>query len=332
MRAICKISGLPLYKSPYLIGFDLADIHPIFRAKRKLILTPQMVHNFMRAQAAEEKKLIFLAVMNATELVEWRAVANPSQATCEKYFFKLMHTAGWLAHAEYTYRHIVGFPQFVCDETTSDLLSVGNWITALEDLKDQIIRKDIDRDRAASLSQKEAEIRREIAEATLLHRAFTPTLARWALDFASLPRDDERYNRYIKIMCSPLSEAWLYEIDELRDIEELLSCELPAEHPQVISVMFQVRELIKECRKGFREFAVFNEQDEEGESFVIIDDETGIVTKSKHLIDVPTEEPVQKDYATKAAWLVAKAKFMLSQRNKKQLPSDSNNDAGDLQI
>lgn len=324
MKVICRYSGLPLYKTPYLIGMNLADTHPIFRAKKKLILNPQMVHNFAKSESFEEKKLIFLAVLNATDLVEFRVPADPSLQTVETCFYKLMHTAGWLAYAEYTYKQVVGFPQFVVSEETKDLKSLSNWISRVEEIKEQALKKDIDRDRAASLVQREQEIRKEIGEATMLHRAFTPGLARWALEFANLKKTDERYLKWIKILCSPLSDAWVYSLDDIREIEHYLEEELPIDHPQVISVMAQVRLLFRECKKGFTEFALFNDDDgkDSAESFIILDDETGeLKTTSRHVEDVPATEPVQKDYPTKVAYLVAMAKWKLANRNNGKQPT-----------
>jgi hypothetical protein len=324
MKTLCLYSGVTLYKTPHLLGLTLADIHPIFRAKKKLIICPDMVFRFMKSTDIEEKKLIFLAILNTTELVEFRVPAMPSARTVEKNFFNLMHTAGWLAFAEATYKAVVAFPQFVVNEQTADLESLSAWIRSCEDIKDQIIKRDINRERAASLEQKAAEIKKEINNATFLHRAFTPALARWALDFAQLKRTDERYNQWVKILCSPLSEAWVYDLETLREIEDYLEEELPAEHPQVISVMAQIRTFILECKKGFTEFAVFNEHDETGESFTIVDDETGLTTPSKHLVDVPTTEPRQSDYPTKVAYLIATAKWRLANRKTTATPTATN--------
>lgn len=313
MKVICPISGIALYKTPYLIGFDLADAHPIFRAKKKLILCPDMVHRFVKAEQFEEKKLIFLAVLNATDLIEFRRPAEPSLQLVESQFYKLMHTAGWLSFAEYTYKSVVAFPQYIVNEENKDLTSLPAWINACEDIKDQVIKKDINRDRAASLSQREADFRKEIGDATLLHRAFTPTLARWAVDFAGLKKNDDRYNRWIKILCSPLSDAWVYSMEELREIENFLEEELPYDHPQVLSIMAQIRLLIAECKKGFTEFAVFKDDDDIGDSYTILED--GEQRLSKHLEDVPINEPQVKDFANRAAYLVAMAKYKLANRS-----------------
>lgn len=312
MRVICSYSGVELWKTGSLLGFDLEDIHPIFRAKRKLILRPEWVHRFMKSENSEEKKLIFLAVLNATELLTFEVPAMPSPHIVEKYFHPAMHTACWLSYAEYTYKQIVGFPSFAVRKDTFDLATIGNWLKAIEDIKDGVIKKDIDRDRAAFLAAKEQEIRKEIGDATLLNRAFTPALARWSLDFAELKRVDERYNRYLKVLCTPLADSWVYEIDELRDIEELLELNLPAEHPQVISVMAQIRLLIKECKRGFQDFKVFDSEEDEVTRFEIIDEETQQVHAiNRHLQDIPTDEPKSKDFPKRIDFLRAHSKWLL---------------------
>lgn len=316
MKVICPISGLAVYKSNYLLGFDLKDLHPIFRAKRKLILNDTMIHKFMQSDIFEEKKLIFLAVLNSTELVEFQTPAMPALGTVETHFLKLMHTAGWLAHAEYTYKAVASFPRFVVRPDTADLTSLPAWINAVEDVKDMVIRRDLDRDRAAELSNKADQISTEIRQAASLHRNFTPSLARWALDFANLNREDTRFSKWMKMMCIPTSEAWMFDIDDYKELVGFMEEELPSEHPQVLSVMFQVRELVKECKRGFTELSVFNDLDDEAtESFNIIEDSpvsTGeaISATTLHAMD----KPIAKNYPSKVAFLVADAKWRLAQR------------------
>jgi hypothetical protein len=317
MQVICKFSGLPFQYSNYMLGMNLADIHPVFRAKKKLILSPHFVHSFSKSQSLDEKKLIFLAVLNTTDLIEFREPASPSLQTLESNFYHLMHTSEWLAYAEYLYKQVVEFPHYVVAGETANLHNIGNWIKSLDEIRDQIIRKDIDRDRAAALHQRMAEIKNELGIAASLHRAFTPMLARWALDFASLDRNDERYNRYIKILCSPLADAWVYDPAELKELEHYLENELPIDHPQVISVMAQVRLFISARKTGYKDFSVFSEDDESGEGFTILEEDgegNFVARKSQHLIDVPTEEPLIGNYKSKVEFLRAQAKWKLATR------------------
>jgi hypothetical protein len=311
MQVICPISGAVLLKSNYLLGFTLKDIHPIFRAKRKLILNSDMVHRFMKSEAFEEKKLIFLAVFNSTELVEFRCPAQPNLQLVETNFLKLMHTASWLAHAEYTYKSEVSFPQFVVSPDTCDLASIPAWIDSLEEIKDSVIRKDIQRDRAAELANKADEIQTSIREAAQLNRNFTAGLARWALSFANLPRDDERYSKWLKMMCIPKQEAWMFDIDDYKELADFLENELPSEHPQVLSVMYQVRDLVKECKRGFTELSIFNDDaaNEDG-SFTILDSDDNVSTS------VQLSEPNARDFPTRLAYLVAHAQWVVKTSRK----------------
>ena len=182
MKSICQKSGIPIWKSDLLLGMDLADEHPIFRAKRQLILTPNMIHRFSKSENEMEKRLIFLATINCTHLVEWHVPACPTLHTLESAFYKAISLCEWVAFAEYKLAKIVSFPQYVIRSDNADLKNIGEWLNAIDEIRSRVLRKELERDKNAALLQQESEIKRELGEANFFGKAFTPKLAKWALE------------------------------------------------------------------------------------------------------------------------------------------------------
>lgn len=325
MKVICEKSGLPIWKSPLLIGMTLADEHPIFRAKKSLILTKDMVFRFTASENVDEKKLIYLAVLNSTYLVEFHHYAAPSLGTMESTFHKLMFLAQWVHFAEYKLAKIVSFPQYIIRKDNADLKNIRSWLDAIDDIREKVNRKELERDKNAALLQREMEIKRELGEANFYGKAFTPKLAKWALELCDITVRHADYAKWMKILCTPLSEAWIYKMEDLHDIQEILQLGLPnlEMNPQAISVMHQMGELIKECRKGFTEFSIFDKDDpNEVKDFEIIEDSMddlgNMVSKkhqiNQHLVNIPSEEPMVQNYPKKVDYLIAKAKWDLAKK------------------
>lgn len=319
MKVICQISGIPIWKSPLLLGLDLADEHPIFRMKKTLLFTKDMIHRFANAENVDEKKLIYLAFLKATYLVDFRYPANPSLQTMERTFYDIQDIAQWLAFAEHYLAKQVSFPQFVVTQDTSSLDTIRGWVTAILDIRTKIKQNDLLRDKNAMLLNHESEIKKELGDANNLGRSFTPKLAKWALEVCEITSRHKDYAKWMKILCTPLTEVWMYKMEELEDIQEILQLGLPnvEQNPQAISVMFQMSQLMKECRRGFTEFSILDDGDpnevKDYEILTIDKEQNEVKVKiNQHLVDVPTDMPIPKDFPTKLAYLIAKAKWDLA--------------------
>lgn len=326
MRTFCTISGLPIFKSNYLLGFDLADEHPIFRAKRSLVYTPRMVHTFMTSESQDEKALIFLAYLNATDLVSFRVPARPTLQVMASQFPRLSWLGQWVAYAKFSLARMVSFPEYVVDHGNQDLSNIRAWLDAIEEIKGRIEKSEYLRDKNAELLQKELEIKRELGQAISDGRTFTPKLAKWALEICEITFVHADYQKWMKVLCTSKSDAWTIDSDDLKELQEILECKLPLvdSNPQAISIMHQMRELEYAQKVGFQEFSIFDSEDGAVKEFEILEDdgEGKMVSKpiNQHLKDIPETEPVRKNYETLVKYLVAKAKWDIAQSKKPKDP------------
>ena len=321
MKTICQKSGVILHKSDLLMGFDLADEHPIFRAKSSIIFGKDMMTRFLLTENNDEKKLIFLAFLNATYLVDFHYPASPSPLTMAKYWNLTADLAQWVRFAEYKLAKIVTFPRYAIRKENCDLSNIGSWLYSLDELREKINRRELERDKSAALQQREMEIKRELGEANFAGKAFTPKLARWALDLCNITLRHPDFNKWMKILCCPLNEAWMVDLADFYELQEILQNDLPLleENPQAISISHQMNMLIKQCRQGLTDFSMFTATGDEVSDFEILEDGTESKKFHKinqHLKDVPSDMPLKQNYPTKVAYLLAKAKWDLAQQRK----------------
>lgn len=317
MRTVCQISGEVLSKADYGLGFDLGDIHPIFKAKASLILRPDTIHRFRKANSPIEKKLYFLAVLNSTGLVTFRCAANPSLFVCEKYFYCSIELCEWIVSMQNRGIAGLGFPQLVIDPINADLHSINGWLEAIAEIRKQLANRDLKQIRIADWHQRSDDIRKELANAYLDNQLFTPKIAKWALELAGVSRNSDLWGFWQKLMCVPENDAWIYRMEDFQELQEEFFQNLPQENPDVILVMAQMRKLINACKRGFTEMTILGDDPDKVTGFEFVEEETGTVHKiNQHLINVPTDKPQEKDFKRRIDYIVATARWNISQEQK----------------
>lgn len=317
----CKISGETLVRSDLLLGFDLLAVHPIFRAKKELILHPDTVHKFRRAAIWPEKKLYFLAVLNTLELIEFKVPANPSPYTMETNFLQAVHLAGWIDYARHEVKKDVAFPRYTVsiENDTQTMQNIQVWLEELQEIRNYFLKQQQDLDARKRFNDKAAQIEKEFRIAHIFGQAFTPDLAKWALEVSDCPPG--LYHKYKEALTTPLEEAWCLDQDFMEEIYEFLSEELPATHDQCIAVKTQARKLWEASKQGYRTFGKSDGTQvvkPNGVVYQIDDDGTAMPTAGNLPPLGPQPQPHQ--FAKYTQYLLAKAQWEI-ERDKRKGPS-----------
>jgi len=261
MNVICPISGEPLIKSDFFLGLDYAEVHPIFRIPRSKLISADFVHRFSKAVETREKRLYYLATINSTDLVEFKTVAKPSLKLMEQTFLQAIQIAGWLDFASFKLGKDLSFPQYIVRKENEEMDTIIHWLSSLEKIRTDFLKKDLDRERSRILLLEQERLQKELNSAKLKDRAFTPVLAKWALEMADL-EDHPKASRFLKILCTELSKAWSLSRDDLLELKELLTDELSPNHPTASSVFGQLNMLIAQQKKGFTDILLILEEPE----------------------------------------------------------------------
>ena len=264
-QIICRISGEILYKSDLLLGFDLQNVHPVFQAKKSIILTPQWIFRFTDARSLAEKKLYYLAVLNSMDLITWKHPAYPDLQTIEFGMMQAMSMACWIDYAKYGIRDRIQFPEYVVDRENYQLLELPVWLDRLGEIRAYYLARDREDNRKREINEQSQKIENEFRAAGFIGQAFTLPLARWALEVADCP--EEKYRRWLDILQTPLNEAWTFSSDaeknELKEIHEFLQDKLPVTNDQCLAVLVQMRKLREASKWGYSEDG--EEDGEDGE-------------------------------------------------------------------
>jgi hypothetical protein len=314
-KILCSKSGIQFKAEYFPIAFTSGELHhPIFYAPLK-----RLWKFYPKWQTGElgtvDSYLYFLALLNSTQLVQWRTAAlrhADTDAIVQQYMEPLFSTIGHIA-AIRNPRFIL--PRFVISTETRTLTNIKYWIQAWEEsysdfcngLKDQDIRSQVQR--------REAALERLIKNPAIKPQRYAHLLAQWAALAGSFPTfsvtiagvTQSCSDYWQDIICKCYNHVDIIQIPE-RDLVELLEhCEQEIELGSIYS--YHLFNTLREGLETVRGFFGIG-----ATTFSILSNDSDVgVSNLQLLIDsAPTEEPQRRDYATEFAFIKARMKWSLA--------------------
>lgn len=320
MKLYCQYSGIN-FTLPHLktARVSTLTVHPVFHMNRA-----QLYHLYDDWQEGlidhpNDRRLLFLAILNSTNLIEWHATANPSDDIVNAQLPNLYYTCKWVTSVTLPSMKL---PRFAITRDTRNLINIGEWLKVWEQ-----IRIDFEagyRTRAKHEKQREREILLErLIKGNDDTARYVGLLAQWAFDAGNVPEVIRPYWR--QMLCT--KGVGILSLNET-DMEELVEHfeETLADHGSIYSYTFltYIRWMQKQIVTGIG----FNVKDSRDLVDVIIraeynimdaDDNSTITERAniqKLINSAPSTKPVESDYPTKVAFLRANISWKLFQRSK----------------
>lgn len=300
--------------------------HPIFHVSqhRLISLAGQWASQKL---TPTESYLLFLALLDSTELVQWKCHATYTPQTDSLISSNMESLLGIIAKINLIKHPTFALPSFSINPTTTTLSNSHHWIQVwIENYNDwyQGKRDEAIRER---LQDREDALQRLI-KSSVPYESYAKVLASWAASAGSFPTYDTTHP--ISHQQIPLAEYWKQLIitvaneDKLwryprADIVELIEhCEENIMHGNIYA-----HTLMKYLRKGlsqYDDYLGFGELVPSSTKFTIIPNDTPIHKINLAVLETttPTEEPKKHQYPTQSAWLKAYTKWKLASVRKSQ--------------
>ena len=213
MKVHCQYSGVDFDITGFG-GTKLTYIHPIFSAETKWLLS-RMGNWAAQKFTEQESKLLFLALLHATELVEFRATAFPENNIVQLNMEPLARILAWMDGLS---RKELVLPKFIVQHDNRRLQNVRYWIEtwfeARKDYEDGYSKYLLDR----KLADKEAALERLIRNSQRTTDDYAGLLATWALQASSAPKGIHDYWRELFLLKGlKVYSARTVDIQELVD-------------------------------------------------------------------------------------------------------------------
>ena len=317
MKILCAKSGIQFAVEhfPAFLHSREAE-HPVFSMSLKQLWKyyPQWQEGKL---TATDSYLLFLALMNATELVDWRVPVERTAKTDAIVSANMQYLYQTIGHLVSVRNYEVSVPHVVISHDTKNLEAAKTWIDIWAAAYDDYVNRKARAVEMQHIQRREAALDKLIRNPRIKPEKYANLLAAWAAEAAEFPD----FPVSVRTGTIPCSQYWqeiivkcynkveVIQLDK-KDLTELTEhCEEKLALGSVYS--FQLFAVLREAIKlidgffslGSVSFSILptGEQSEVGESNLQLLRDSA-----------PTAEPKRHEYPTEFAYLRAKMKWSIS--------------------
>jgi hypothetical protein len=315
-KILCSKSGIEFKVDHFPIYITTGESHhPIFDVSLK-----RLWKYYPKWQSRELTKtdsfLYFIALLNATELVEFRCHIWQRPDT-DQIISMNMESLHSIIGKIVTIKHPkFAVPRFVVSPETRDLSNVRYWIEAWESAFDDFCNGLKDADLRSRIQRKAESLEKLIKNPALKPERYARILAQWASEAAAFPEFPITIGS-VEMSCSSYWQDIIVKchIDTniisipQKDLEELIEhCE-----QNIDAGSIQSHHLFTTLRNGLLTLKGFFSFGSPTFSILGVDDSVEKANMQMLIDSAPTEMPKRTDYPTEFAFMKAKMKYQLAQ-------------------
>lgn len=337
-RILCSLSGVEFRVDHFSLYLSAREAHhPIFSLSPDKLL--ELSEKYLEQEFSDtENYLLYLALFNATGLVEFRVPAVQFVKTDSIVAHNMLNLMTIVSKFNVIgmerIQNQLSLPRFVITPDTKNLSSSKDWIlvweNAYKDFKDKYRSSTI----LDQINNMEKNLERHIKDRTKDISSYAGQLANWAAKAGAFPTWDagddivsitgsrlslSDYWKYIIKLCAKADPV--YSIPD-EDIAELIEhCEEHIEQGSIYA--FTLMALLRAASEKKTSFFDFGDIDVKS-TFQILDSKASVEDANLiAMIDsAPTEKPIEKNYPNKLAFIKARAKWEFKLAYEKDHPKD----------
>ena len=319
MRLYCQYSKINFSTSAMLstgVNEPVTCVHPIFYASVEYLDKLYKSWQEGKMQEKRDQRLLFLAMLNATNHIDWYHHADPKPAVVSKYMEAMHDHMLWMTDVMLP---SLKLPRYAINEHTAKLDNIGIWLECWTNIREEFDRGYMSR------SEQEKEARKKMALDLLAIKknandgskprdaAYLRTLADWAALAFQFPADIAEHWKKI-IRCQTALAALDFRP---ADVEELL--EYITEYGDYDSTHYFA--LLKHVKRVFNDangtsVSEFNFADliADGPApLKLPSTTTEAVNVANQVALAPANKPLRTEYPTNVAYNIALARWNLAQ-------------------
>lgn len=320
-KILCAKSGILFNTDHFSFSLSSREYeHPIFRLKIDKLL--KLYNSYLAgALTPTEDYLLFLAILDTTDLIEWRVPARHTEKTpgiIANNINRLVHV---VTHLNIIANPSIEFARIAITPETKTLDNVKYWLSSWVNSYNQFINTNRYQQLRHTIAQLELKLEQQIKNPQKNEIKFANILAEWAAKAGSFPSFIVSYkgstmpcSTYWKLIIRKASSAdSLIGIDG-KDIQELLDhCEDNIENGTIYShaLFTHLNSAIKRVNNslGFSSNSA---------NYTILKEADSVETANKLAIiaSAPTSEPKPENYSSPFRFTRAKLAWDMAQNHK----------------
>lgn len=310
MKLLCKLSGL-YYETPAFGSWGtrsyLESEHPIFSLPQEILLQQSGAWAGGRLNE-QERRLLFLALLRSTKLVDFNYPACPTDGIVQNSMEKLLRLIAW--YSDISSPQLL-LPRYSITRDTASLVNIKHWFESWDKVKYDWENKAIERSRSLQ-ALKQSTLDRVLKSNASIAKT-NKAMASWAMEAANVPRSIRAH--WTKIFL--LEGIAVFSREHSADIDEMLEhfqCNIDHYngHLYARKVLQHIRDLWQKNRAGFS-FGIgmsdeellstdFSAAEEDPYKLVSLEEYNQMVAGS----NAPPEEPKRAAYEDNISYLRAK--------------------------
>lgn len=320
MKLHCQYSGINYTSTAFAfskVETAVNSVHPIFYADLAYLADLYKAWQEGRIQDAKDQRLLFLAMLNATNHIDWYCTADPKPKTVAANMELVYNNMVWMRDIMLPSLQL---PRFAINDQTKGLNNVKIWMEAWSN-----IRKDFDRG-YRSRSEQQAEAAKKAALTILSEKkyandgsfgrksAYLRTLADWAALALDFPADIADFWKQI-IRCMSASAALNFRVVDVEELLEYVEQYGDAESVHYFSLLAQVRSVLSDAKGESIADLDFSELITSADSYQAklrpgsFTEASNVETQTKL---APSTKPEPGEYPNHTQYLVALARWTVA--------------------
>lgn len=324
MKILCGISGIEFTCQHFPASLSSREVtHPVFNLPQKKLIS------YLGKWAAGEltptdSYLLFLAVLNSSNLIEWRTPAARNEHTDSIVAQNMEHLCKVVSRLNAVTNPHITFPRYAIGPETKFLGNVKHWIEnwnqSYQDFQDGFAREYDSR----KLIVRESALERMIKNPHLPISSYASKIAEWACIAGDFPEFKmispftgltvlcKDYWKEIIVKCSKEESLFLVSQGDIAELVE--HCEQNISIGTIYSnALFKVLRHALEKQKNY--LGLGDMDLSRGKYMILTDSDTTETANIRAMVNsAPETEPTQAQYPNKLAFLKAKMRWNLSKR------------------
>lgn len=322
MQATCRYSGIPFRTEYFPYSFrNSSQHHPVFDIPTSDLL--EIASNWMdQKYDLTSRRLLFLALIRSTGLVQFRTYARPLDATIHANMDLATEWAAFI-HGLKSEEQLACLPRYVVSADNSTLVTIDGWFSTWADAITEY------KDQYKSYNAAQMQVRREDALARVIKdenkhiESYSRSLAEWASIASDFPTGlvpnpfasgesislTAYWQDIIRKCASRTYQIWRLNRTDLDELIEHLEFNLP--HGTIVA--HEVMQLVRQA--AARHDSALGIATIDSPAFTLLDENENI-EKANILAaaaQAPAVEPNPADYPSRAGYVLARARWNLAQ-------------------
>lgn len=330
-KILCAKSGVFFTTEHFKFSLSSREYeHPIFRVKLDKLL--KLYDSYLAGTLTPtEDYLLFLAILDSTELIEWRVPAKYTETTKGLVANNIANLVYAVTHLNIINNPNVQFARIAITPDTKTLDNVKYWLMSWIQSYNDFINNSRATQLRSTILQLETKLEAQIKNPQKNDIIFSNILAEWAAKAGNFPEIPVLHDNKV----IPCSIYWKMIIRKANDsyssisinsdnVKKLIEhCESNIEAGSIYShaLFTRLNKLLRKTSNSFG-FELVNTNTVE-ETYTILDRNKSVEEANKLIViqGAPETVPDQKDYPSKISYLRAKLAYDMAQNYKSR---DSN--------